>query len=114
MVLLIVVASLPWRARQERAPIDLSRISYGFYDWELEGAERRVRWTGRRATFFVRPNVRQVGIPVRALLVDPDWVFAVEVRLDGRLAQRIELADDAWHDVRLSIPARDTPQLSKV
>ena len=106
-VLIVVVGSGPIRAGHERSKINLSRISYGFHNWELEGTERRVRWTGRRATFFVQPNIRQVQIPLRALRVQPEWVFTVDIRLDNRLAQRITLEDEVWHDVTLKLPPRD-------
>ena len=107
ITLIVVVGSVPIRAGHERSKINLSRISYGFYDWELEGNERPLRWTGQRATFFVQSNVRQVRIPLRAVQVRPEWVFTVDVRLDNRLAQRLTLEGGAWHDVTLDIPPSD-------
>ena len=107
ITLIVVVGSVPIRAGHERSKINLSRISYGFYDWELEGNERPLRWTGQHATFFVQSNVRQVRIPLRAVRVRPEWVFAVDVRLDNRLAQRLTLEGGAWHDVTLDIPPSD-------
>ena len=107
ITLIVVVGSVPIRAGHERSKINLSRISYGFYDWELEGNERPLRWTGQHATFFVQSNVRQVRIPLRAVRVRPEWVFTVDVRLDNRLAQRLTLEGGAWHDVTLDIPPSD-------
>ena len=107
IILIVVVGSVSIRAGHERSKINLSRISYGFYDWELEGNERPLRWTGQHATFFVQSNVRQVRIPLRAVRVRPEWVFTVDVRLDNRLAQRLILEGGAWHDVTLDIPPSD-------
>ena len=106
MSLLLIFGSVPLRAARERATVDRSRVTYGFHNWELEGDERRVRWTGRRATFFVRANVERVTIPIRALLVQPDWSFNVEVRVDGRLAERVTITDDAWREIRLELLRR--------
>lgn len=112
--LLIVVGSVPLRARQERTAIDLSRISYGFYNWELEGAEHRVRWTTRRARFFVRPTVRRVRIPLRALLPQPGWSFTVEISRNGRLVDQVRLENDRWHEVSLEMPLRESPRYERV
>ncbi len=112
--LIIVIGSVPLRASRERAAIDLSRVSYGLHNWELEGNERRVRWTSRRARFFVRPAVRRIRIPLRALLPQPGWSFTVDISLDGQLVEQVRLENDLWHEVRLDVPVRESPRHGRV
>jgi hypothetical protein len=112
--LLIVVGSVPLRAHRERAAIDLSRVSYGFHNWELEGGERRVRWTSRRARFYVRPTVRRVRVPLRALLPHSDWSFTVDISLNGRVVDQVRVENDRWHEVSLELPPRESPRYERV
>ena len=95
-----IVASVPVRARSAIATIDLSRVSYGFYD----SGTTNFRWAGPRATFFVRASVRTIVIPLAAL---PPFMPAgaqVDIRVDGREAQKVTLPDQEWQLVTIRTP----------
>ncbi len=106
-----LAASVPFRVHRAVEEIDFRRVSYGFYDWETEGAHLRYRWTGRQATVFVPMSVRAVTLPLRTGL-DPKRMGtdAVEVRIfvDRRRAGLVQLTDDRWRAVRVPRPALPT------
>jgi hypothetical protein len=102
----LVVISVPIRARQAIGDIDFSRVAYGFHLWEAEGPGTRYRWTGSRATFFVHSSARAIDLPLRAF--DPASLeteaFEVRILVNRRRVGLARLTDDKWHRVRVPAP----------
>jgi hypothetical protein len=60
------------------------------------------RWSGPRATLFVDGRARLVELPLSSTL--PGGApQQVEVRVDGRLANRLEVGSE-WQRLRLTLP----------
>ncbi len=108
VLVVLVVASVPFRARQAIEAVDFSRVTYGFHLWETEGLDTRYRWTGARATFFVPSTVRAVALPLRAPF-DPtrlgEDAFEVRVFVNRQRVGLARLADDRWQQLRVPAPA---------
>jgi hypothetical protein len=99
------------RAQHEQERIDFSRITYGFHDWEtqlsnihkVEG-DYRLRWTSERATLHFRSAVQTIRIPVRALIVRPDWSFRITTKIDGSIVDRLILDNNDWKFIVVQVP----------
>jgi hypothetical protein len=111
LAITLLIVSVPVRAQQEQERIDFSRITYGFHDWEtqlsniheVEG-DYRLRWTSERATLHFRQAVRAVRIPVRALIVRPDWSFRITTKIDGSIVDRLILDNNDWNFIVVQVP----------
>jgi O-antigen ligase len=100
----LLVVTLPVRVHGAISDIDLSRISYGFEPWEKTANGEPFRWTGPRATFFVRSAVRGIDLPFpRNLLAAPDGV-RVDIFTDGRLAEHVELRYGEGRTAQVAAP----------
>ena len=99
----LLVFSVPFRARQELAAVDLTHVSYGFYGWGTEPDGTRCRWSGPRATLYVDGRARLVEIPLGST-TPSDVLQQVEVRVDGRLANRIAVGPE-WQRLRMLLPS---------
>jgi hypothetical protein len=98
----LLLFSIPFRARQELASIDLTRVSYGLSDWGTEPDGTPFRWSGSQVTLFVNGRARLVAIPMRGAL--PAGVLQrVEVRVDGRPANSIAIGSE-WQQLRTPLP----------
>jgi O-antigen ligase len=104
--LLLLIASVPMRARRESATLDLSAQTFGFYEWEGDVATGRARWTSPSAGFFVPANTIEVEIPLRAAFSDrrPKPTI-VSIAIDGRVFHRLERSNGDWFTLRLRLPA---------
>ena len=101
----VLVFSIPFRAQQELAAVDLMHVAYGFFEWGKEPDGMPSRWSGPRASFFVDGRARLVEIPVSG--PSPSGVRQqVEVSVDGRLANRISVGPE-WQRLRTLLP--ETP-----
>jgi uncharacterized membrane protein len=98
----LLVVSIPSRAGKELAAVDLTRVSYGFYGWGTERDGTPARWSGPRATFFVDGRAQLIEIPV-STATPPDVVQHAEVRVDGRVANRV-VVGLAWQRLRILLP----------
>ena len=118
----VFAASIPWRIdRQVQAadiPLRLHRLAqesglgsivYGLPDWETS-QDTRFRWTRGTVRFFAHPGVTAVEMPVRAGSVAATGPRRVDVRVDGRLVERLDLAEDGWLPMRIVLP-RSGPAL---
>ena len=105
--IVLLLASVPLRARDEERKLNVLESSFGFYEWESRPGRERTRWASPSAAFFVPAQTREVLIPVRTMFFDrhPQPV-RVTVAIDGRVFERFELTNDAWRDVRLQLPPR--------
>jgi O-antigen ligase len=104
-IAVLLVVSIPFRARQELQEIDLTHVTYGFFEWVLDDEGIPNRWSGPRATLFVDGRARLVELPVSATLPG-DALQQVEVRVDGRLANRLSVGSE-WQRLRLALPVTD-------
>lgn len=100
---LLVVGSVPIRADRAIDDIDLSRVSYGFYN-PGTADNRHFRWAGPRVTFFMRQSVRAISVALAAKLPDTPRGAEVDILVDGHAADRITLSDRDWHDIRINAP----------
>jgi O-antigen ligase len=104
----LIAGSVPIRAHRAVSQIDLSRVSYGFYNsGSADG--REFRWAGPRARFYHRSSVKAIRIPLAAKLPDTPNGADVDILVNGRVAHHIELRDKAWHDVRVNAPDSTDP-----
>jgi O-Antigen ligase len=97
----LLVLSIPFRARQELATLDPSRVSYGLSDWTVDADGTRYRLSGTRSTIFVTGRAQLVDIPMRTVT---NAAQEVEIRIDGRLANRVTVGL-AWQRVRMPLPS---------
>jgi hypothetical protein len=98
----LLVGSIPARARQEIAGVDVTNLTYGLFEWGTGPDGIRSRWSGPTATFFAPRRARLVEIPLSGTL--PSGVpQQVEVRVDGQLANRVAVGPD-WQRVRAFLP----------
>jgi hypothetical protein len=96
----LLVLSIPFRARQELATLDPSRVSYGLSDWMTDADGTRYRLSRPRATIFVTGRAQLAEIPMRAMT---NTAQEVEIRVDGRLANRVTVGPE-WQRVRMPLP----------
>jgi O-antigen ligase len=108
----LLLASVPFRSRQELASMDLTHVSYGLFEWDTEPDGRQFRWSGPRATLFVDGRARLVEIPFSgpALSGRPQQV---EIRVDGRLANRVAVVPE-WQRVRTLLPGGAVTGLRRI
>lgn len=99
----VLLFSIPFRARQELASADLSRVSYGLSDWGTEPDGTPFRWSGARVTLFVDGRARLVVVPMRGALPG-GGLQRVEVRVDGRPANSVSIGSE-WQQLRTLLPA---------
>ena len=117
--LVLIVSSLPMRAHRAVSEIDLSRVTYGFYGWDsTNGGPRlikpaptngRFRWTGRRATFFLRSSVRAVDMPLTASLEAVPNGVHVDIQVNQGEPRRITLDTPDWRTIRIVAPESTGP-----
>ena len=87
-----------------RDPPWLINVSSGFGTLEHDRNGRSFRWTGGRASFFVRADARHVRIPLRALfLTDDRRPFLVSVDVNDRPVSVISLDDERWREAEVTI-----------
>jgi O-antigen ligase len=106
VAIVALAMSVPVRARQAIAGLDLTTQSWGFYDWEGQGPERN-RWTSRRATFFAPPDARELQLPMRAMHIGTNTgPVDVSIAIGGRPFHHLVLDTGDWVSVRLRLPPR--------
>jgi O-antigen ligase len=98
------VASVPTRARRAVDDIDLSRVSYGFYNPGETENHRPFTWAGPSVTFYMRSSVRAIDLPLAALLPSTRNGVEVDILVNERAASHIVLGDREWHMVRVNTP----------
>lgn len=96
--------SIPFRARQEvAAAVDLRRITYGAFEWDTDLQGTPYRWSGPRVTFFVDGRARLVEVPLWGIELPSGVPQQVELRIDGRLANRTTVRAE-WQRLRTLLP----------
>lgn len=112
----VLAATVPWRIDRQILAADiparlhrlvqesgLGPIVYGLPDWETSQGTR-FRWTRGTVRFFAHPRVTAVEIPVRAGSVAATGPRRVDVRVDARLVEQLDLAEDGWVPMRIVLP----------
>jgi hypothetical protein len=106
MVLLLgglLLISVPFRAEQELARVDRTRVSHGLFDGGTDPDGTPFRWSGPQVTILVNEEASSIAIPLRGAL--PSGEFQeVEVRVDGRLVNRVTVGPQ-WRQLRTALPA---------
>lgn len=95
-------APTPDRAALWRA----HRVGLWQEDGSAEPSGRSLYRTSAYAAFFVPPDTPRIAFDVRRLTDDPS-PQDVTVRVDGRVAGRHRLTDDAWRTLEYSVAPRD-------
>jgi O-antigen ligase len=98
--MVVVVASLPWRARAVVRAADMEHVSSGLSGWEHDATGRSFRIAGIRSSFYVPVGASVVRIPLKNVAPGER---ALEVRLfvEGREADRVLLPPDGqWYEKR--------------
>ena len=120
--LLIVTTLTLAKANRDRHDIDLTRIDYGFYDWETEGGLVSVpfrvgteyRWSRGRATIFLPEDTQRASIPLRAATGFSGQAATVNIRANGHLIDTIVLEDNLWHQVVVPLTASDQREFARL
>jgi O-antigen ligase len=97
----LLVFSIPFRARQEIATVNVAGVSYGLYDWATEDGVRW-RWSGPRATLFVDGRARAIEVPLSGNLPSGN-PQNVDVLIDGQLVNRLAVGPE-WQRLRALLP----------
>ncbi|MGE0702351.1 MAG: O-antigen ligase family protein [Vicinamibacterales bacterium] len=96
----LLAVSLPPRVDRKSSAVDWSRVSFGFHEWEPDGADR-VRWMSERGRFYVSAEARRFEVPMQALVSAEDPI-TVDVLVDGRPVDRVKF--DSWDGHTLEVP----------
>ncbi len=120
--LLIVMTLTLAKATRDRNDIDLTRIDYGFYDWEtvdgLVSVPFRVgaeyRWSQGRATIFLPQDTDQITVPLRAAAGFSGHAATVNIQANGRPINAIVLENDLWHQAVIPLLTDDHRDLNRV
>ncbi len=98
----LLTLTVPSRANTELAAVNMSRVSYGLFEWGVDSDGTPTRWSGPRATMFVDGRARSVELSFSG--ASPAGALQqVEIRLDGRVANRLAVGGERQH-VRLVLP----------
>lgn len=99
----LLLLSVPFRARQELASMDRTRVSYGLFDGGTDADGTHFRWSGPQVTILVDESATSVAIPLCGALPSGEHQ-QVEVRVDGRVVNRITVGP-RWQQLRTLVRA---------
>jgi O-antigen ligase len=106
--------TVPFRVEHEKRSRNFENVAVGFSVWSSADDGVRFRWAQTRARFFVPESDASVLIPLR-LGPQAPGPARVDVRLDGRHVNTIEVTRDRWTSVRVVLaPGRRTPQYRRI
>ena len=94
--------SVPIRAYHERTDFNLEHRGIGLSTWRDDADGVRYRRAGPTSSVFVPSGSKICTVPLRALT--PGDEVKVEVWLDGRQADEVEVRSDRWLNLRLLLP----------
>ena len=111
-IALVIVVSVPFRAHLVVDGTNLSGVRYGFAPGGVDPVSNdRYQWAGPRATIFVPTRAQSVYLSVSPATDHES--LELELRIDGRLANRVVLRDGFWRDMRLILPVTGSPRASR-
>ena len=99
-----ILVSIPIRARAAIDQIDMTKVEYGFHDWDINAHGTKFRWSSDHSTMFLSSEMSLVNLPIGASLGGTPNGVDVQILVEGEPAGRYFLTDEAWHDVRLVAP----------
>lgn len=99
----LLLVSVPFRATQELASMDVTRVSHGLFDWGADEDGTLFRWSGPQVAILVQDGVTSLAIPLRGALPSGE-LQEVEVRFKGRPVNRITVGQ-RWQQLRTVLPA---------
>ena len=103
--LLVLAASVPFRANRDARALNLAQQSFGFYDWEGDRERGRFRWTSPSAAFFVPGHTDTIDLPICAAWSDKrPGTTMVTISVDGQVLQKLGLTTGNWMVVPLRLP----------
>jgi hypothetical protein len=108
----MLFGSIPTRARQELTAINPTTAGSGFFEWNADADGTRWRWSGARATLFVDTRAQVVEIPLSGR-PSADVRQEVEIRIDGRLANRVTMGPD-WQRLRTLLPSKASTEPHRI
>lgn len=112
-VIATLIVTLPLRARWQIADTNLEHVGIDLSAWRWSEDGVRYREAGVQCTLFVPAQAGWVTLPLRA--ATSGALLQVEVRLDGRLANVVNVASDSWYNLVLVVPEdRDGPRFKRV
>ncbi len=104
VLLLVVAASIPLRARREFGGANLEHQGIGLSRWMVDADGARYRTAGATSTLFVPANASVITVPLRAL--SPQSALEVQMYLDGRHVNSVRVPSDQWRVVQVAILQR--------
>jgi O-antigen ligase len=110
---LAILISIPVRVDRQKADFNLEHRGVGLSAWHdaIDGVRYRVG--GATSSVFVPSDVQMVSIPLRAIKTAPQ--LRVELRLDGRPADVVNIFSDRWQLLRLRLPQdRNAPRFRRL
>lgn len=109
----LTMLSVPWRVHDQRADFDLEHRGVGLSHWQPEIDGVRYRLAGDSSSVFLPSDARVVVVPLRSVSIAPE--ARVEILLDGRAADAVNVTSDRWHLLRLQMPqGRDLPRFRRL
>ena len=105
--------SIPWNVHQQRADFDLEHRGVGVSHWQPEVDGFRYRLAGSTSSVFLPSGARVIVVPLRSVNIAPQ--VRVEILLDGRPADVINVTSDRWQLLRLQMPqGREVPRFRRL
>jgi hypothetical protein len=109
VALVALAASLPVRARAERAATNLEHVAYGVGSWQTGPGGERFRTARGEATFFVRTNpYNEFRVELPLQVEQRPAVFRIDV--DDHRWMTFTLAPGVWREIVIAIPPSPGPQ----
>jgi O-antigen ligase len=106
LLLMVIAASMPFRVQQMRGDFNLDHQGIGLSPWQapMEGVRYRVALAG--SSVFLPADAKSITLPLRAYKEGEG--LRLELLLDGRPADVIDVPSDRWHQLRLVLPNNGT------
>jgi O-antigen ligase len=113
LLVLLIAASAPVRVVHQRADFDLEHRGVGLSPWQPEVEGIRYRLAASPSSVFVPSDARVLVVPLRSVSTAPE--VQVEIRLDGRPADVVNIASNRWHQLRIQMPQdREAPRFRRL
>lgn len=111
-LVVVLIATMPWRWTMERRDAILSDVTIGLSGWERDENGTRFQRGGVRSSLFVSRDSAVVRIPLRSGV---EASHRVDVLLDGRTAAAVIVVPDRWTELTLQLQAGgDVPAYRRI
>jgi hypothetical protein len=102
LMVIAILLVIPLRTRQQMAVLNMEHAGFGLSAWQPDIDGVRYRFSTGRSTVFLPPDARAVTVPLRP--VEQGRALRLELKLDGRPADAVNLPPDRWYELRLILP----------